>query len=192
MAFHRLNAEPLPQPLPIYCQLDPRGNIHWQFNKNTMICIAEYAYENVVCKRNGGHFVQPAMGKQECSGGFPHNRPVKRKLLFSLMVVWTNYSTNNRVAYVWDAMTPMWRQFNDARILYTSLTVRYHSILFRKLRCWLVTFQTLISIWGLHTQIPWCICMSWAPNKRSFTLCSKIYTTKNMSRYRRHWDDLAI
>ena len=77
----------------------------------------------------------------------------------------------------------------DASILHISLNVRYHSTLFRVLQCWLVTFQNLISVWGLHTQIPWWICRIWAPNKRPLTLCSKICTTKNMSRCRRHWVD---
>ena len=68
MAFRLLNALPLPQPMPIYCQLDPQGNLHWRFNQNIMMFITEYTFENAVCKRNCGHFVELVAGKHNRVG----------------------------------------------------------------------------------------------------------------------------
>ena len=54
MACHLFGAEPLPDPMPAYCQLTSWEQISVKFESKL---IKENVFENVVCQY-GGHFVQ--------------------------------------------------------------------------------------------------------------------------------------
>ena len=53
MACRLFSVKPLPEPMMIYCQLDPQENISVTFKPE----FKKYIFENVVCQ-NGGHFAQ--------------------------------------------------------------------------------------------------------------------------------------
>ena len=60
MACRLFDAKPLPEPMLVYCQLDPGNKFRWNLNRNFILFIQENAFQNVVCQ-NGGHFVQGEM-----------------------------------------------------------------------------------------------------------------------------------
>ena len=67
MVPHLFGANPLPEPILVYCQLDPWNKFQWNLNRNSIISIQENAFDNFV-GQNGDHFLQGEMIKVSLVG----------------------------------------------------------------------------------------------------------------------------